>query len=74
MTEIGVAKAHWGERVRARRQLLGMSQRALAEACGLRQGAICFIEAGTNTPRDETKVKIAAALRTTPGKLFSWDA
>lgn len=49
-----------------------MSQRALAEAVGLRQQSIARFESGEQIPLDRTKVQLARALRTTPGELFPW--
>jgi len=45
-----------------RRQELGMSQRALAERCGIPQSSIARIEALKTTPKLDTLVKLMQAL------------
>lgn len=64
----------WGERVRERRERLGLSQEAVAELAGIRQGTWSKIEAGRHEPRIAQKFAIAAALGTTPAKLFPYPA
>lgn len=64
----------WGDRVRERRELLGLSQRALAgflePPCT--QQTIHKVEAGKISPRDDLKLRIAGALRCKPDDLFPW--
>lgn len=45
-----------------RRQELGMSQRTLAERCGIPQSSIARIEALKTTPKLDTLVKLMQAL------------
>ncbi len=45
-----------------RRQELGMSQRALAERCGLPQSSVARLETLKTTPKLDTLVKITQAL------------
>lgn len=47
-----------------------MTQRQLAEAAGLSQQAVSYIERGTSVPRVTTMVRIARALGTTIEALF----
>lgn len=72
-TKIDLEKV-WGLRVRDRRQLLGLSQRALAELLDppTTQQTIHKIEHGKITPRDSMKQRVAMALRCTPDQLFPW--
>lgn len=62
----------WGASIRARRELLGLSQKALADNSGLTQQAIAKFESGAQIPLDRTKVAIARALRSEVGDLFPW--
>jgi predicted transcriptional regulator len=50
------------ERVSARRQELGLSQKQLAQLTGTTQSAIARLEAGGRPPRIDTLLKIAEAL------------
>lgn len=52
----------FGERMRARRQVLRLSQTALAQATGLHPGRISDYECDRRTMTVETAVKIARAL------------
>ena len=45
-----------------RRQELGMSQRALAERCGIPQSSVARIEALKTTPKLDTLIKLMQAL------------
>lgn len=51
-----------GARVLARRKLLHLTQKQLAELTGLAVSVISRIESGVYTPRDDTKLAIACAL------------
>lgn len=53
-----------------RRHELGLTQRELAQAAGLSQQAVSYIERGTSVPRVTTMVRIARALGTTIEALF----
>lgn len=63
---------HWASSLRARREVLNLSQRQVAEASELTQQAINLFELGRRIPADRTKVVLARALGTTPGELFPW--
>lgn len=64
----------WGEKVQERRELLGLSQRQLADLLEppTTQTTIWKLEHGKLAPRDDLKLRISAALRTTPDRLFPW--
>lgn len=56
-----------GKRLRRRREQLGLTQQALAEACGLSQETISRLESGKARGRmADTQQRLAAALGTTP--------
>lgn len=50
------------DRLKSVREAKGMSRRQLAEATGLGERTIAYIENGTKSPRVENAVKIARAL------------
>lgn len=57
---------HIGERIRARRNALAMSQGRLAEAAGITASAVSQIESGAiRTLRNDTLARVALALQTT---------
>jgi transcriptional regulator with XRE-family HTH domain len=57
---------HIGERIRARRNALAMSQGRLAEAAGITASAVSQIETGAiRTLRNDTLGRVALALQTT---------
>lgn len=56
--------------IRERREQLGMSQKELAEACGIAQSTLCDIEMGRSNPSIEVALKIAKALRVKSIKFF----
>ena len=66
-----------GDRIRERRNELGLSQTELAEKVGYTsKSTINKIENGTNTKRGLNQSKIVAfanALQTTPSYLMGWD-
>ena len=49
--------------IREKREKLGMSQKELAEACGIAQSTLCDIEMGRSNPSIEVALKIAKALK-----------
>ena len=51
-------------RIKQRRKELGLSQEALARACGVGQSTVANWERGGHVPRQATLHKIAAALKT----------
>ena len=61
----------FGERVRARRLELGLSQEAAAVRCGIHWTQLGKVERGQRSLRLETIVKIAGGLDVDPGKLVS---
>lgn len=64
-----------GERIKARRQELKISQRELASRMGYTDHTtITRIEAGKVDPPQSRIAQFAKALGTTPGHLLGWDA
>ena len=64
-----------GERIKARRQELKISQRELATRMGYTDHTtITRIEAGKVDPPQSRIAQFAKALGTTPGHLMGWDA
>jgi transcriptional regulator with XRE-family HTH domain len=61
----------FGERVRNRRQELGLSQEAAAVRCGIHWTQLGKVERGQRSLRLETIVKIADGLGVDPGELVS---
>ncbi len=62
------------QRIRRRRQELGMSQEELAKKIGYsHKTAVCKIEAGQRKLKEDVIVKLASALDTTPSYLMGWD-
>ena len=59
----------FGERVRARRNELGLSQEALADACGLHWTFVGQVERGRRNLSLHNILKIAAGLQIDPGEL-----
>lgn len=57
-----VRSSIFAQRVKARREQLGMTQRDLADACGLTPVAICHFEAGRREPALFNAVRIAKGL------------
>ncbi len=67
-------KNKFGERVRARRNELGLSQEELAKKLGYTsRSTINKIENGTNDVVQTKVVEFAKALETTIGYLMAWD-
>jgi len=61
----------FGERVRDRRQALGLSQEAAAVRCGIHWTQLGKVERGQRSLRLETIIKIADGLDIDAGKLVS---
>lgn len=61
----------FGERVRDRRTVLGLSQEAAAVRCGIHWTQLGKVERGQRSLRLETIVKIAAGLDVDAGELVS---
>src|SRR5262245_26884205 len=62
-------KGFYGERVRAAREVRGLTAVQLAELVGVTNAAISLYENGRGSPAPETFGRIAAALRF-PGRYF----
>lgn len=63
-----------GERIKDRREALGLSQDELAEKMGYKsRSTIAKIEKGVNDVAQKTIVKFAAALNTSVAFLMGWD-
>lgn len=56
--------------IRERRETLGISQKELAERCGITQSHLCDIEQGRNKPSIDVAVKIAKVLNIESIKFF----
>ncbi|WP_112236888.1 helix-turn-helix domain-containing protein [Kribbella monticola] len=63
--------AEFGRRVRERRNELGLSQEALADACGLHWTFIGQVERGQRNLALHNIVKVAAGLGVDPGRLVA---
>lgn len=59
-----------GERIRAIRKEKSMTQKQVADACGMADSAIRKYESGSQTPKLKTVRRIAAALGVHPGELM----
>lgn len=64
--------AGWGEKVREEREAAGLTQKALAVACGVHPTTVLRIERGDLCPNDELKWKIAAVLGVRMDVLWAW--
>lgn len=62
-----------GQKIRARRKELDMTQKQLGELCGMADSAIRKYESGKIVPKQQTLHKIAIALRTTEWELLGAD-
>lgn len=56
--------------IRERREALGISQKELAEKCGITQSHLCDIEQGRNKPSLPVAVKMAQVLNIRSIKFF----
>ena len=61
-----------GQVVRRERKKLGLSQEALAEACGLHRNFVGYIERAEKSATIGTLFKLAVGLRTTPSRLVGF--
>lgn len=66
---LSLATQTFGERVRARREELGLTQERLAEACGLHWTFIGQVERGRRNISLHNILKVAAGLHLDPGEL-----
>ena len=65
---------HIGEKIKERRESLGMSQDDLAERMGYKsRSTIAKIEKGVNDVTQTNIVKFAEILKTTPAFLMGWE-
>ena len=60
------------KQIKIKRKSLGMSQRRLAQKCGVSPSAICQIEKMRKLPKLSLLKKMAKALKTTPNDLLCW--
>jgi predicted nucleotidyltransferase len=67
---VGVTGAY-GEFVRTRRRILGLSQRALAERSGVKQPLIAAIEGGRRTPSEASRAALDRALVVRPSRALA---
>ena len=56
--------------IKERREQLGISQKELADACGITQSHLCDIEQGRNKPSIDVAVRIARVLKVRSIKFF----
>ena len=56
--------------IKERREQLGVSQKELAEKCGIAQSTLCDIEQGRSKPSLPVAVKIAEVLKVEDIKFF----
>lgn len=57
--------------IREKREELGISQKELAERCGIAQSTLCDIEQGRSNPSLQVAVKIAQVLNVKNIKFFA---
>ncbi len=60
-----------GDAIRARREKLGLSQEQLADAADIHVTHLGGVERGVRNPNYATIVKLARALKTTPGAIVT---
>lgn len=63
----------WAERVRLRRDILGLTQGEVASRAEVTQSTVAKIESASMWPSDVVKVRIAWALEMKPGDLWNWN-
>lgn len=64
-------RLHWGKRIREQRELLGLTQEALAATVHVKQSAVSMWETGASAPSLLHQRRIADALSITPEALFA---
>lgn len=62
----------WGQRIRAQRKSLGLSQAHVSELLGTTQEQLSRWENGIYAPVDSMRVELARVLRTTVADLFPY--
>lgn len=70
-TPLSTATRVFGERVRTRRQSLGLSQEALADRCGVHWTFLGQVERGQRNLALHNILKLAAGLKVDPGELIT---
>lgn len=60
----------WGDNIKRGRELLQLTQSALAEQCGVTRNAVSLWESGDRGPTDAHKIRIAEALHQDVRQLF----
>ena len=68
--EVARIKIALSERLRERREALGISKNALAQAAGIAVQTVSFIESGTNSPSVSTLLRLCVVLKVDPGKIL----
>ena len=66
--------SNFGERLKARRLMLHLSQNELSKRSGVSQQAISGIESGRNSPSEQTIIMLASALRCSLSDLMEGDS
>lgn len=66
-----MSEVSYAERLRLRRAAVGMTQRDLAEASGVKQPLIAVIESGKRLPTEAVRQAIDGALRVRPSQLLA---
>jgi transcriptional regulator with XRE-family HTH domain len=69
-TDMATLQETFGDKVRARRQELGMNQKEFAEKLDMHQPDVCNIENGKHAPTLTTVERIAKVLKVKPGSLL----
>jgi transcriptional regulator with XRE-family HTH domain len=62
----------WGAEIVRRRKESGLSQKELADMAGTTQQYLSVLERGTVSPGDDLRMRLASALGTTVGELFTY--
>lgn len=63
-------RKHWGLLLRTQRELIGLSQEALADEVDVRQSAVSMWESGASAPSPLHRRRVADVLRISPEALF----
>lgn len=70
-TAVSAAAAEFGARVRAQREAQGLSQMALADACGMHFTFVSQVERGLRNLSLSNIIRLAAGLEVDPGELVA---
>lgn len=71
--ELTEMHAEWGRRIRRLRREKELTATAVAQTVGISRHYLHRIEKGQQSPSDDVRLRIASALGTEPGELFSYD-